>query len=103
MAFRLQWRTVKSQGNQISQYGGFFVTLKIQRSSNGESSVFRLSGRFEVQHIPELQQLMDLAVGDITLDLQELKLADRETIEFLARSEANGIRFKNCPEHIRDW
>ena len=79
------------------------MTLKIQRSSNGESSDFRLSGRFEVQHIPELQKLMDLATGDIILDLQELKLADRETIEFLTRSEANGTGIKNCPEHIRDW
>jgi hypothetical protein len=79
------------------------MTLKIQRSSNGESSVFRLSGRFEVQHIPELQKLMDLATGDIILDLQELNLADRETIEFLTRAEANGTGIKNCPVHIRDW
>ena len=79
------------------------MTLKIQRSNNGESSVFSLSGRLDAAYVTELEKLMGSETGNIVLDLQELKLADRDSIEFLTRSEAKGIRIENCPEHIREW
>jgi hypothetical protein len=79
------------------------MTLKIQKSMDSQSSVFSLSGRFEWKHLAELQKLMEAETHNIVLDLQELRLADRESIEFLTRSEAKGIVLKNCPEHIREW
>lgn len=79
------------------------MALRIQNSSDGDSSVFTLSGRLEAKHVPELQKMMDAYKGDIVLDLQELVLADRDSIEFLTRSEADGIVIKNCPEYIREW
>jgi hypothetical protein len=88
---------------KFDRIGVFLMTFKIQRSYDRESFVVSLSGRLELKYIPELQKLMDSEAGNIILDLRELKLVDRESIEFLTRSEAKGIVIKNCPEHIREW
>lgn len=79
--------------------------LKIQRSINAKHVRFALSGRIEREHLAELQRLIDEdgERGAITLDLGEVRLVDREAVDFLARSEANGIRLRNCPAYLREW
>lgn len=78
--------------------------LRIQRSSK-RGVVFSLSGRIETEDVAELQRLFSLeAVGqDITLDLQEITLVDRDAVKFLARCEAESIKLENCPAYIREW
>jgi len=39
----------------------------------------------------------------LVLDLNEVTLAGRETVRFLARREAGGVKLENCPPYIRDW
>ena len=41
--------------------------------------------------------------GRLTLDLDEVRLVDRESVRFLASCEARGIQLKNCPFYIREW
>ena len=79
--------------------------LKIQRSIKAGNVSFALSGRIETQHLAELKRLIDEDAqrGAITLDLREVRLVDREAVEFLARSEANGVRLRNCPAYLREW
>lgn len=79
--------------------------LKIGRSNDQGHAVFALSGRIEEQDVPELQKLLDVDgdASDITLDLQELRLVDRQVIGFLASCEARGIKLKNCPSYVREW
>lgn len=79
--------------------------LKIGRSNDQGHPVFALSGRIEEQDVPELQRLLDVDgnVSDITLDLEELRLVDRQVIGFLAACEARGIKLKNCPSYVREW
>ena len=81
------------------------MTLKIERAVRQESTVFVLSGRFEAEHIEELEGLFQLQNGKpaIVLDLRELRLADRGAVKFLARCEAGGVRLENCPAYIREW
>ena len=77
--------------------------LKVERSTDKELATFALSGRIEEQHISELQELFD-AEGEvcvITLDLEEVRLVDREAVRFLADFLARGIQLKNCPSYIR--
>jgi len=78
--------------------------LKIQRSSE-EGVVFSLSGRIEAEDIVELQRLLALeAPGqDVTFDLREITIVDRDAVKFLERCEAEGIRLKECPAYIREW
>ena len=79
--------------------------LKIQRSTNANNVRFALSGRIEREHLAELQRLLDEEAEEsaITLDLREVRLVDREAVEFLAQSEANGVRLRNCPAYLREW
>ncbi len=79
--------------------------LKIQRSMKAGNATFALSGRIESEHLAELQRLIDEDAqrATITLDLLEVRLVDRETVDFLARSEANGVRLRNCPAYLREW
>ena len=44
----------------------------------------------EAEHVAELRELFDRDYRDIILDLRDLKLADRMTLE-------------NCPPYIRQW
>jgi hypothetical protein len=81
------------------------MTLKIDRSMRQGFTVFALSGRFEAEHVEELEGLFGLQNGGpaIVLDLKEMRLADRGAVKFLARCEAGGVRLENCPGYIREW
>lgn len=81
------------------------MTLRIQKWENGEVVVYALSGRIRAEEVAELQRLLELEGQDhcIVLDLKEVKLVDRTAVRFLARCEANGTRFENCPAYIREW
>jgi hypothetical protein len=76
------------------------MTLRIQKSP--DSRFYQLSGRIEAEHISELQKLIE-DESNVVLDLTEVKLADRNVIDFLGRSEACGVRLVNCPPYIREW
>ncbi len=79
--------------------------LKIRRSEDDKFAIFALSGRIEEQHVSELQELLagEAEVGKIALDLEEVRLVDREVVKFLAACEARGIRLRNCPSYVREW
>src|SRR3954449_8321278 len=81
------------------------MTLKIKRTTEGPRVVFALVGRIRHEQVEELDALFDRDSedGNITLDLQEIKLVDREAIQFLARREAEGVEIRNCPAYIREW
>jgi predicted metal-binding protein len=55
--------------------------------------------------VPELEKLIKAEdeADVITLDLQEVRLVDRETVKFLAACEARGIKLRYCPPYIREW
>jgi len=78
--------------------------LRIQRSSS-KIVVFSLSGRIESGDIPELRRLLSLeeAGKDIALDLQDVLLIGRDSVEFLAGCEAENIKLENCPGYVREW
>ena len=64
-----------------------------------------LSGRIGEQDVQELQNLIgaETEVTSITLDLEEVRLVDREAVRFLAVCQARGIELKNCASYIRQW
>ena len=82
------------------------MTLKIQRRAKDRLVVFMLSGRIELEHVAELQNLVDFAAAaknSVALDLKEVRLVDREAVQFLTRGEAEGTQLDNCPAYIREW
>ena len=81
------------------------MTLRIERLVRPESAIFVLSGRFEAEHIQELEGLFELQkeTPELVVDLREVRQADRGAVRFLARCESDGVRLKNCPAYIREW
>jgi anti-anti-sigma regulatory factor len=80
--------------------------LRIRRSEESGGTIeFALSGRIEEQHVSELQTCLAAESEDaeITLDLQEVRLVDREVVRFLADCETRGIKLRNCPSYVREW
>jgi hypothetical protein len=79
------------------------MTLRIERSERQRFTVFTLSGRMEAGQVVELKGLFDREYRNIILDLQEMKLADRDAVRFLRDCEADGMKLENCPAYIREW
>jgi UDP-3-O-acyl-N-acetylglucosamine deacetylase len=80
------------------------MTLKIERVMQAGATVFKLSGRIEEEHVEHLWELLKQTdVEDKIIDLEEVRLADRDAISFLAACEADGIKLQNCPAYIRNW
>ena len=79
--------------------------LRIQRSADAGHVRLALSGRIEKQHLAELQRVIeeDACRHALTLDLEEVRLVDRDVVGFLARWEAAGVRLENCPAYVREW
>ena len=77
--------------------------LKIVRSANADFVLFTLSGYIDTEHFAELQAAFDGETLPIVLDLLEVKRVDREVVADLARWNADGIKFENCPAYLREW
>jgi hypothetical protein len=81
------------------------MTLRIQKSDDREVAIFALTGRIEKEYTVELQRLIDQEkyLHNIVLDLKEVKLVDRDSVQFLMWCESEGIKLTNCPAYIREW
>jgi len=81
------------------------MTLKILRSTQDGVVVFTLIGRVELEHVAELQNLVDFAAAKnrVVLNLKELRLVDREAVRFLVHCEEDDVRLNDCPTYIRKW
>ena len=81
------------------------MTLRIQKSTEGEHVTFRLTGRIQAEQVPELLALLRSvpSAQRITLDLEQVRLVDRDAVLFLVLSEARGSELKNCSAYIRKW
>ena len=81
------------------------MTLRIQRTVEHQRVVFTLTGRIQAQRVPELFALLrsESAAYRIALDLEQVKLVDRDAVLFLELSEALGAELRNCSAYIRKW
>lgn len=81
------------------------MTFRIHRSTRRQTIVFALSGELNTEHADRV--LADVLSGEaddrIVLDLRDVTLVDRETVQFLARLEGRGIRIVNFPDYVRSW
>jgi anti-anti-sigma regulatory factor len=78
------------------------MVLKIDRSSDGRRLVLRLSGRIQSEHVRELKTEME-GSPKVLLDLEDVKLVDRDVVRFLGVCEANGAELRHCSPYIREW
>ena len=80
-----------------------YVTFKIEKYREGQSTTIRLIGRMRAEHLSELEKQIRESESNIALDLEELNLVDVEAIRFLGMCETQGVTLLNCSPYIRDW
>jgi hypothetical protein len=79
------------------------MTLRIERSVRQGIMVFTLSGHMKAEEVAELKALFDADYRTIVLDLQDVRLADRDAVRFLRACERDGMTLENCPAYVREW
>ena len=81
---------------------------KITAATNpGECSVtFLLNGKFSEDAIPELASSISEACGaqqKVYIDLSEVTLVDRKTVQYFSEQAQQNIKLVNCPVYLRRW
>lgn len=79
------------------------MVLRIEKVSGGPLMILRLSGRLQSEHVVQLKAQMEGSAQRVILDLEEVKLVDRDVVRFLGLCEANGVELSQCSPYIRDW
>ena len=72
------------------------MTLRIQKSSDDDSTTVRLCGRLLGSYRQALTEQLESSTGMVAIDLEEVTLVDLDVVQFLARCEARGIELLNC-------
>jgi hypothetical protein len=80
-----------------------FMTLKIERISGKRKTRICLIGQLRSEHLDQLKSEVERAGPLVTLDLEELDLADIEGVRFLNACESAGVSILHCSPYIRDW
>ena len=78
--------------------------LKIEKFSEGDTTVLRLVGRINAERLDELNQLIaDAKPRLVKLDLSEVRLVDLNVVRFLGDHERWGVELVKCSPYIREW
>ena len=81
------------------------MTLKVERISEKNATVYTLTGRIKEEQVPGLRDLLTTHANanQVVLDLTEVRLVDHVAVKFLASCEDDGVVLRNCPPYIREW
>jgi hypothetical protein len=77
--------------------------LRIEKESDGDTTILRLSGRIQSANIGNIRAQMDDHNVHMLLDLGEVTLVDVEVVRFLRDCEDGGIALVHCPPYVREW
>ena len=78
------------------------MTFRIDRRSTEQGVVLQISGRIAAEDLEVVHTALDER-RVVAIDLAEVDLVDREAVDLLAQTEAEGIELRNCPAYIREW
>jgi anti-anti-sigma regulatory factor len=82
--------------------------LKIESKPEATGIVrLTLAGRMHANSLGELRRAIDRArrqrARRVALDLSEITLADRASIEFLTQQSREEVELLNCPAYLEAW
>jgi hypothetical protein len=77
--------------------------LRIDKLLGKRSTILKLSGRIQEEHLSDLQTEIELCTNLPTLDLKDVNLLDRRSVRFLIQCESQGIQLVNCPLFVEEW
>ena len=79
------------------------MVLRIESVSDGQRVLLLLSGRLQSEHVEQLKAQIEGRTQSVILDLDGVKLVDRDVVCYLERCEANGVELRDCPLYLREW
>jgi hypothetical protein len=79
------------------------MTIKIEKTSDGGRTVFRVSGRIGAENLEGLKTEIDGKKAGTALDLEHVTLVDVEGVRFLSSCHAAGLELLHCSPYIREW
>jgi anti-anti-sigma regulatory factor len=79
------------------------MTLKIEKCSENQTTIFRVSGRMRFDGLLELKRQLEGGMAKPVLDLKEVTHVDLEVVHFLGSCVQEGIELRNCASYIREW
>ena len=89
----------------LRQFERRSITMfKIEKLAEGDTTVLRLVGRINAEHLDELNQLIaDAKRKVVKLDLSEVTLVDLNVVRFFGDQERRGVELVKCSPYIREW
>ena len=79
------------------------MTLRIEKSSEGNTTTIRLIGRMRAEHLDALDAEIKNSDPPVVLDLGEVSLVDVDVVRFLGACKAKGVKLTGCSLYIRHW
>lgn len=79
------------------------MVLRIDSTVEGQLKLLRLSGRLDKEQLQQLKAQIELDGQNVVLDLEDVKIVDRDAVSFLAACEANGVELRQCSRYLRNW
>lgn len=82
--------------------------FKIESKPEATGTVkLALAGKMHANSLGEIRRAIDRArrqrFRHVTLDLGEITLADRASIDFLAQQSKEEVELVNCPPYLASW
>ena len=78
------------------------MTCRIDRRWTEQGVVLQISGRIAAEDFEVVRNALD-GRRVVAIDLADVELVDREAVDLLAQTEAEGIELRSCPAYIREW
>ena len=79
------------------------MVLRIERIADGQVTILRLFGRIQSEHLAQLKTQIEVSPQKVIVDMEEVRLVDREVVCFLGTCETMGVELCQCPLYIREW
>jgi anti-anti-sigma regulatory factor len=79
------------------------MTFRLVADLDDHGTTIRLIGRMRAEHVEHLRAEIATSVAPVTLDLDELTLADIDAVRCLLSAERQGIVLQHCAPFIREW
>ena len=77
--------------------------MKIERQSDGKTTIIRLIGRIRAERLEEIRGQMGTSSEQTIFDLSEVTIVDADVIRFLSAIELQGTQLVQCPPYVREW
>jgi hypothetical protein len=79
------------------------MTLRIERTSEGEREIIRLIGRIQQDDLGTLETQTRGSGQVLCIDLRDVTLIDIHVVGYLIAWQREGVSFQNIPAFIQEW